>query len=150
MVEKKKKLKNKKTIAKPKSIPFSDKKIIGLVEKVKITGSKGTVETEALLDTGATYSSVDLKIAARAGLGPITRTMKVKSQTEPRGYARRAVVKGKITLRGITKNVSFTLADREVQSYPVLVGRNVIHSDFVIDVEKTHSTHKIEDSKAKK
>jgi len=110
----KKKAGKKKTAIKPKtklkSIHLSEKQVIGLVETVKITGSKGTVETKALMDTGATYSCVDLKIAARAGLGPITRTMKVKSQTEVRGYARRAVVKGKITLRGVTKNVSFTLA----------------------------------------
>ncbi len=126
------------------------KRIIGLVEKVKITGMKRTVETEALLDTGATHSSVDLLIAARAGLGPITSIMKVKSQTEPRGYVRRAVIRGELELRGVKKKVRFTLADRSSMAYPVLVGRDVIHSDFVIDVEKTHDSHKIEDLKEKK
>lgn len=133
-----------------KSIPIDEKKIIGLVEKVKIVGLKRVVETEALLDTGATRSSVDLRIAARAGLGPITSTARVKSQTEPKGYIRRAVVKGELVLRGIRKKVRFTLADRSGMAYPVLVGRDVIHSDFVIDVEKTHASHKIEDLKEKK
>jgi len=135
---------------KGKPIPLCEKKVIGLVEKVKIIGYKGEVETEALLDTGATYSSVDLKIAAKAGLGPVTKSMKVKSKTDPKGYMRRAVVRGEIVLKGLRKKTSFTLADRSDMSYPVLIGRNVIHSFFVVDVEKTHDTFKIGDTKVEK
>ena len=129
---------------------YDEKRVIGLVEKVRIIGSKGEVEAEALLDTGATRSCVDLQIAAKAGLGPVTGTVKVKSQTELKGYTRRAVIKGELVLRGVRKKVRFTLADRSDMAHPVLVGRDVIHSDFVIDVEKTHSSHKLGDTKEKK
>ena len=135
---------------KGKIVNIGERKMIGLVERVKIIGSKGTVEVDALLDTGATRSSVDLVVAAQAGLGPITSTMKVKSQTEPKGYVRRAVVRGELIIRGMRKKVRFTLADREVQSHSVLIGRDVIHNDFVVDVERTHDSNKIASLKAKK
>lgn len=127
----------------------SDKKVVGLVEEVKIIGSKGEVKTEALLDSGATRSSVDIKIAAKAGLGPITGSKKIKSASKPHAPQTRAIAEGKIVIKGVKKKVQFTLANRSTMSYPVLVGRDVLHSDFVIDVEKTHETHKVKDLKKK-
>ncbi|MCD6478754.1 MAG: ATP-dependent zinc protease [Candidatus Diapherotrites archaeon] len=124
-----------------------EKKVVGLVEPVKIIGKKRTIETLALLDTGATRSSVYLRIAAKACLGPITSVARIKSQTEPKGYVRRAVVAGKLALAGITKKVRFTLADRLGMRYPVLVGRDVLHKDFIVDIEKTHDSFKLEDMK---
>ncbi len=126
---------------------LQEKKIVGLVEPVKIIGKKRTVETLALLDTGATRSSVDLKIAAKAGLGPITRVARVKSKTEPKGYTRRAVVLGEIEIAGIRKKVHFTLADRLGMRYAVLVGRDVLHDGFVVDIGKTHNGFKLDDIK---
>ena len=124
-----------------------DKKVVGLVEPVKIIGHKRTVETLALLDTGATQSSVDMKIAAKAGLGPITSVARIKSQTEPKGYIRRAIVVGKLSLSGITKKVHFTLADRIGMRFPVLVGRDILHNDFIVDIEKTHESFRLGDMK---
>ncbi len=124
-----------------------EKKIIGLVEKVKIIGSKRSIETEALIDSGATRTSVDLRIAARAGLGPVVSVAKVKSKTDPQGYTRRAVVKGEIELRGIRRKGRFTLSDRSSMAYPVLVGRDVIHSNFVLDISKSHESHRLSDKK---
>jgi len=132
-----------------KSIQTEGKKIIGLVEKVKIVGSKGSTEVEALLDTGATRSSVGLNLAAKVGLGPILGTMKIKSQTEPSGYVKRAVIAGKLIIRGVEKDVKFTLADRGNMTTPILIGRDVIHSDFIVDVEKTHTSYKIGDRRKK-
>jgi hypothetical protein len=37
------------------------------------------------------------------------------------------------------------IEDRSAMPYKVLVGRDVIHSRFVIDVEKTHKTPKLSD-----
>ncbi len=133
-----------------KSHKPEEKKVVGLVEKIKIIGSRGEVETDALLDTGATRSSVDIKLAAEAGLGPVIGIKKVKSQTESTGHLTRAVVRGEMSIRGMRKKVKFTLSDRSEMAYPVLVGRDVIHSDFVVDVEKTHASHKISDLKEKK
>lgn len=126
---------------------LQDKKIVGLVEPVKITGKKRTIETLALLDTGATRSSVDLKIAARAGLGPITSVARIKSKTEPKGYTRRAIVVGQIELAGVKRKAHFTLADRSGMRYPVLVGRDVLHKGFVVNIEKTHNGFKLEEIK---
>lgn len=120
----------------PKGCHKREKKIVGLVEPVKIIGEKRTIETLALLDTGATRSSIDLKIAAKAGLGPIISVLRIKSQTEPRGYVRRAIVRGELVLAGIKKEVHFTVADRLGMRLPVLVGRDVLEKDFIVDVEK--------------
>jgi len=132
-----------------KSTPKDEKKIIGLVERVKIIGSKGSAEVEALLDTGATRSSVGLDLAAKVGLGPILGSMKIKSQTEPKGHVKRAIIGGKLVIRGVEKDVKFTLADRDNMTTPVLIGRDVIHSDFIVDVEKTHNSPIISDRKKK-
>ncbi len=132
-----------------KSIPSDEKKILGLVERVRIVGSKGSVEVEALLDTGATRSSVGLDLAAKVGLGPILGSMKVKSQTDPNGHVRRAIIGGKLIIRGVEKDVKFTLADRDNMATPILIGRDVIHSDFIVDIEKTHNSPKMSDRKKK-
>ncbi|MCX8190128.1 MAG: hypothetical protein N3F05_02770 [Candidatus Diapherotrites archaeon] len=108
------------------------KKIVGLVQHVKIIGKKKAVETLALLDTGAERSSVDLKIAAKAGLGPIVRVLRIKSKTEPRGYVRRPVAEGILEMCGKRKKTLFTIADRFGMKLPVLVGRDFLGSEFII------------------
>jgi hypothetical protein len=121
------------------------KVVVGLVEKVKITGLKGTVETKALIDTGATRSSIDIRLAAKAGLGPIIKAVKVKSKTAPFDYMRRAVVPAEVELRGVKKKAEFTIADRTNMSYPVLIGRNILHGDFTVDIDRTHKGFRVSD-----
>ena len=53
------------------------KPVVGLVEKVKIVGKKGSVETLAKFDTGASNNSIDFKIAAEAGVGPVVSSAKI-------------------------------------------------------------------------
>jgi len=114
----------------------NNKCAVGLVEPVEIIGKKATVKTLALLDTGAARSSIDLKIAAKAGLGPIISVLRIKSKTEPRGYVRRAIVEGYLVLAGVKRKVHFTVADRLGMKFPVLVGRDVLGNNFIVDVEK--------------
>ncbi len=121
------------------------KKVLGLVELVTVIGSKGAVTKKALLDTGATRSSVDVRVAAKAGIGPIVGSVKVKSKTAPEGFIRRAVAKAKFEIRGIRMPVEVSLEDRKNMPYKVLVGRDIIHSNFLIDLEKTHSSHRLAD-----
>lgn len=59
----------------------------------------------------------------------------------------RYVVKHLIRLGGRSMRVSFTLANRENQAYPVLIGRNVLHGKFIVDVKMGSPDH---DSEAKK
>jgi len=48
---------------------------------------------------------------------------------------RRYKVKLLTKLHGRKIRASFTLADRSTQVYPVLVGRNILHGKFVVDVK---------------
>ncbi len=43
-------------------------------------------------------------------------------------------IKLTVTVQGRTIYASFTLADRAHQSYPVLLGRNILRNKFIVDV----------------
>lgn len=130
----------------------SDKIIIGRVEKVNFPElSKGTFY--ARIDTGAQTSSiwansVSLKSNRLAVVffGPehplysgeklyfdeFTSGMVASSN----GQAElRYKVKLSIRLGSKKIRASFTLADRSTQTYPVLIGRNVLRGKFVVDVK---------------
>ncbi len=123
------------------------KKIIGLVETVGIKGKKGLVSKKALFDTGATRTCLDVKIAAKAGVGPITSSVKVKSASSPRGYTRRAIALATILVKGKKIKTGVNIEDREGLPYPIIIGRDIIHNNFIIDVSRTHMTNKVRDSK---
>jgi hypothetical protein len=122
--------------------------IIGLVEIVEIVGAKGAVKKRALFDTGATRSSVDVKVAAKAGIGPIISSVKIKSASAPQGYIRRAIAEATIVVRGKTIKTGINIEDREGLPYQVLIGRDVIYNNFMIDVSKSHTGMKVKDIKA--
>ncbi len=46
-------------------------------------------------------------------------------------------VKIPITLAGKNLKASFTLSDRSINSYPILIGRNIINNKFTVDVAQT-------------
>ena len=121
-----------------------EKTVIGLVEKVKIFGVKGRAIKEAVFDTGATTTSIDLKLAARVGLGPIVGVKRVKSASNPHGRLR-LVAAAIIQVKEKKLHIKANIVDRSGLRYKVLVGRDVIHSNFVIDPSKTHTSYRIED-----
>lgn len=121
--------------------------IIGLVETVELVGAKGIVRKKALFDTGATRSSVDVKVAAKAGIGPIISSVKIKSASAPQGYTRRAIAEAKIIVRGKTIKTGVNIEDREGLPYSILIGRDVIYNNFMIDVSKSHTGMKVKDLK---
>ncbi|MCK4335935.1 MAG: ATP-dependent zinc protease [Candidatus Aenigmarchaeota archaeon] len=112
------------------------KKTIGLIEKVKIYGDGKTVETEALVDTGAKMTSIDIKLAGEAKLGPVVRMFKTKAPIT-KEVARRPVVKVTIKIKGKKFTVEANLNDRSHMKYPVLIGRNLLYGNFVVDVSKS-------------
>lgn len=124
------------------------KLVVGLVEKVKIIGGK-TVEADAIMDTGATGTSIDARVAKEAELGPIMGLVKVKSKTSADGYTRRIKVNAKIGVAGKVVSVEANIQDRKNMHTPVLIGRDVLHSNFIVDVEKTHKSNKVEDVKSR-
>jgi len=55
-------------------------------------------------------------------------------------------VKLLILISGRSIRASFTLANRSLQKYPVLVGRNVLRGKFLVDVEYDHKLMKMKKS----
>ena len=119
------------------------KEILGLVEEVIIKGT-GKVHAMALIDTGATRSSVDTAIAKKAGLGPVIGSVAIK-KAHTFEKQTRVQIAGKLILREKSFDVKFTVSDRSKMFTPVLIGRDVLFSNFLVDVEKTHSSNKIAD-----
>lgn len=126
------------------------KKVIGLVEVIELVGSKGSVRKKALFDTGATRSSIDVRTAARAGIGPIVSSVRIKSASAPKGYTRRAIAEAIIVVKGKAVKTRVNLEDREGLPFSVLIGRDVIHNNFMIDVSKTNNSIKARDTKDQK
>jgi hypothetical protein len=110
------------------------KKIIGLIEPVKILGKK-TVRTTALFDTGAKITSIDNSIAAEAQVGPIMRIQKIRAPIK-KETEQRPVVKVRIEIDGREYETEANLNDRSHMTYPVIIGRNIIQDNFIVDVSK--------------
>jgi hypothetical protein len=109
---------------------------VGLVEKVKVIGEK-QVRALALCDSGASSTSVDVRLAAKALLGPIVKTIKVRNPSH-KTEVRRPVVKARIIIAGREFETNVNVQDRGHMTFPVLIGRNILSGNFVIDTKKNH------------
>lgn len=112
---------------------FKDRTVIGLSEIITIKGSDESTKIKARIDTGATLSSMDLRLAAELGLGPVTRTKFVRSA---QGSKVKPVIKASIEIEGRKISASFTLSDRKHMTYRVLIGQNVLKMGFLIDPQR--------------
>jgi hypothetical protein len=115
------------------------KKIVGLVEEVKVVG-RNSIKSMALFDSGARMTSVDVRLAAQAQLGPIVKTTKVSSASM-KGQIRRPVVETKIKVKGKVFNALANIQDREHMTFPVIIGRNIISGNFIIDPKKNQDLY---------
>ena len=111
---------------------MTERPILGLTEPVRVFGNNGqNEEVLSRIDTGATASSIDLNVAAKLELGPITRSKVVKSAS---GIGKRPIIIAKISIQGVEMEEEFTLADRSHMTYPLLIGQNVLkRGKFIID-----------------
>ncbi|MCD6414783.1 MAG: ATP-dependent zinc protease [Candidatus Diapherotrites archaeon] len=109
------------------------KEVVGLVEPVVVCGKK-KVSAMAKFDTGAARTSIDLELAKKAELGPIIKHKKIHSALSP--GQKRGVVKVKIHILGKTYETEATLSKREHSKCKVLIGRDIIYNNFVIDISK--------------
>lgn len=123
------------------------KNVLGLVEKVKIIGS-GERETFALIDTGAKLTSVDLGLAAKTGIGPLVRITTIKTASK-NVAAKRPVLKAKIEIAGKIFDTEVNIQDRSHMTFPVLVGRNILVDNFIVDAQKNRDIFKREATKKK-
>ena len=116
------------------------KKTIGRVEKVKIIGND-VREALALVDTGAKLTSVDIKLAAETGIGPVTRITKIKSASK-NVSTRRPVLEAAIEIAGKKFNTEVNIQDRSHMTFPVLIGRNILTGNFLVDAGKNKEIFK--------
>lgn len=106
-----------------------DKITIGLIEKVKINNH----EFLAKIDTGANKNSICLEIAEKLKLGPVIKTIIVRSSN---GIERRPIIKAELEICNQKFNTIFNISDRKKMRYPVLIGQNTLKKGFLIDPSK--------------
>lgn len=132
--------------------------IIGEIEPVTIVTAKSTFP--ARIDTGATTSSIDAQDIVRFERdgkswvkfnlkdrktgkvtlieSKLTRVVEIKRHgAEPQ---HRPAVKLKTKLGDKELYSEFTLADRSSFDFPVLIGRNLLEGNFIVDVSLKNST----------
>lgn len=107
---------------------------VGLVEEVTIIGRE-KVKAKALFDTGARTTSIDIKLAAKAQLGPVVKTIKVKSASL-KGNVKRPVVEAGLEIMGRKFETEVNIQDRSHMTFPMIIGRNVLAGNFLVDSKK--------------
>ena len=118
---------------------MAEKEIVGIVEEIEIHGRK-KVKTMAVFDTGAKMTSVDVRLAAKAELGPIVRTTRIKNPSF-KSQVRRPVVEAKVVVKGRSFEARINIQDREHMAFPVIIGRNIISGNFIVDPKKNIELH---------
>ncbi len=114
--------------------------IIGLVEPVTVKGKTGKETHLARIDTGAAKSSIDSKLVYKLKLGPVLSVNKVSNA---HGTTLRPVIEAEIKIKRRKIKSLFTVADRSNMKYAILIGRNVLKQEFLIDpAKKNPSTDK--------
>lgn len=110
---------------------FAGRTVVGLTEEVELLNGKGVKKTlKAKIDTGADRSSIDRKLCDGLGLGPYTG-YKIISQVS--GKNRRPYIRATIRICGRRIEAYFSIADRTHMKHKVLIGKNILKRDFLID-----------------
>ncbi|MCF7871553.1 RimK/LysX family protein [Candidatus Woesearchaeota archaeon] len=111
------------------------KTILGMAEFITIKGKdkRKQLILPARIDTGATRSAIHTEFVKELQLGPVIKARKVKNAN---GTTVRPVIEVELIIKNKTLREEFTVADRTHMKYPVLIGRNILKHDFLIDVTK--------------
>jgi RimK family alpha-L-glutamate ligase len=108
--------------------------IIGYIEDVVVSGTRGTKNVLAKSDTGATRTSIDAQLAAEIGTGPIKDIVRVRSGSVKSGKAR-PVVDVVVGVGGTQHTVTASVEDRGHMDYPMLLGRDILEH-YHVDVTR--------------
>ena len=103
---------------------------VGFIEPIQLMDH----EIPAKIDTGADVSSIDIGLAAKLQLGPIVQRSRIKSA---HGRTRRPVISVDFIMAGKKVTGLFNLSDRHRLKYKILIGKNILKEDFIIDPLKT-------------
>ena len=116
---------------------------VGLVEPVEIIASDKKIKTIAKFDTGAERTSIDKNIVSELNLDTVGET----TTFNVHGRSVRPLVDVKLKIKGKIFNVKANVSDRSSIKYKILIGRDVIFSNFIVDISKSHRSHKLGDLK---
>jgi len=119
--------------AKPKATT-TELSVIGYIEEVVAMGTRGQKTVLAKSDTGATRTSIDSRLAAEIGTGPIKDIVKVKSGSVKSGVSR-PVVDLVVGIGGHQHTVTASVEDRSHMEYPLLLGRDILEH-YHVDVRR--------------
>ena len=108
--------------------------IIGYTEEIVLSGTAGSKTVYAKSDTGATRTSIDTRLAADIGAGPIKSITRVKSGSRKTSKSR-PVVDVVVGVGGNQHTVTASVEDRSHMDYPVILGRDILGS-YQVDVSR--------------
>jgi RimK family alpha-L-glutamate ligase len=112
----------------------SEPAVIGYIEEVDVIGTSGRKSIMAKSDTGATRTSIDARLAADVGTGPIKDIVKIKSGSLKSGKSR-PVVDVVVGVGGTQHTVAASVEDRSHMDYPMLLGRDILEH-YRVDVRR--------------
>ena len=140
-----------------------EKLTLGAVEKIDIPEFE-LFDIDARVDTGAATSALHchhIKVFQRAEKDYISfklldpthpdyqqktyRTSQFREKLIKSSFGNteyRYAIMTEVVLFGRTYKVELTLADREKMQFPILIGRNVLRKNFVVDVSKKNLSFK--------
>jgi len=113
--------------------------VVGLVEPVKIIANNKEIRAIGKFDTGAERTSVDKQIISELDLDAIGKT----TTYSVHGKSVRPLVDVKLKIKGKKLSVKANVSDRTSRKYKVLIGRDVMFSNFIVDISKSHRSHKL-------
>jgi RimK family alpha-L-glutamate ligase len=107
---------------------------IGFTENVVVSGTSGTRTVVAKSDSGAARTSIDLRLAADIGAGPIHTVSRVRSGSV-KGSKSRPVVDLVVGIGGNQHTVAANIEDRSHMTHSVLLGRDIL-KHYRLDVSR--------------
>lgn len=114
--------------------------VIGFTERVVVSGTTGTQTVVGKADTGAERTSIDIRLAADIGAGPIHTVRRVRSGSVKRGRSR-PVVDLVVGVGGTQHTVAANIVDRGHMTHPLLLGRDILrHYHLDVNREVTESS----------
>lgn len=132
------------------------KTIIGAVEKVRIL--PGNIVLKARIDTGATTTSlgvdemelihedgkdwVEIRIGEATSKYRVVKFIRIKQHESE--SVKRPVVRLRLILGNVSESVNVTLADRSKFKYKLLIGRNLLYDNFIVDVSRKYTIDPME------
>ncbi|MDS0296219.1 RimK family alpha-L-glutamate ligase [Halogeometricum luteum] len=123
----------------PKPVGSEEAITIGFTEQVVVSGTSGTKTVVAKSDSGAARTSIDLRLAADIGAGPIHTVSRVRSGSSKQSKTR-PVVDLVIGIGGEQYTVAANIEDRTHMTHSLLLGRDVL-KNYHLDVGRRVESH---------